>query len=321
MALLFWEGFDSYSNAFQLYNTRANVLNANWDRSIGNKYQSSGSFSSTAGRYGKSGITYQYNNTDCWGMIYVGNTTELYTGRAIYVTATKDTSLVCVWGNNNPFVPTPTSSTVVPEVWFDVSSGTVRAFGKGNASYNTSLYSSRTSGSNNAIGSSNAALSYGTWNWLETRVKLSSSSTTFDGVVEVWINNTLVLSNTACVTRSSNSVTGYHGVNYWCTIGTWETYGTGGGWSVDDIYVLDTTGPAPWNTRLGDSRIVSLPVVSNGPVNTNTTPGTCKLSTIFSNCTISNNSLTCQPQSGSIAKTTHFVNSGNLYFEDSSHVS
>lgn len=87
----------------------------------------------------------------------------------------------------------------------------------------------------------------GAYRWVEVRYKMSATV----GVVEVWVAGVRVL-NLQNVNTSQNALTALASV-YLLTggIGTWDIL-------LDDLYILDTTGAAPANTRLGDSRIETL---------------------------------------------------------------
>lgn len=85
-----------------------------------------------------------------------------------------------------------------------------------------------------------------TWTWLDIYYKMDTTT----GGVEVWIDNSRVVSVTGANTKQYGSTSN--------TIISSVTIATAGTASNDDYYILDTTGAAPWNTRIGDARIVSL---------------------------------------------------------------
>jgi hypothetical protein len=240
MALLFWDGFDSYSNMAQLAAARPFV----------NPYLSQLGFVlnlyTTGGRWnggyvGSTGSSFQ--GTGIIDISSFATPTEMYQGRAVYITQ-NTASLTQIYEN-------AVFGYISPAVCISVNNGVVSAW----RGYSTANY---------LIGASAAVFNLNTWNFIETRTKISSSASTADGIVEVWLNNRKIISNTSCVTKTSNSSTYYNGVNIS------QVEGNLGG-RTDDIYVLDTTGPAPWNERLGDCRIASITVTSDAGPNEGTT--------------------------------------------------
>jgi len=159
---------------------------------------------------------------------------ELYTGRAVRVGG--DNGLICFWGN--------AGGTGSPDVFLYCASGFISAY-RVNASDQNVLLGTAPVGN----------FTINTWHWLEARCKMSTNNASNDGIVEVWLNGQLIISNTSCTTKRSNTSTYYMGTNLitGTTTNTPSCY-----W--DDIYILDTTGSAPWNTRLGDCRIATIKV-------------------------------------------------------------
>lgn len=241
MALLFWEGFDSYTSLTELQTARPLVSTA-FSSGFGGNYPPA--WNNTGGRF--NGKCLQNATYTLWGRVIVTTPTkssynELYTGRAVKTTSG---GLICFWGTTND---------TLPEVFVDVTGGQVRAWAGGNGVVTGSVLLGQTAPSIMSSG----------WNWIEARAKISSTNSTPDGEFEVWLNNVKIISNTACITRYYNAATGYKGVNTQATVGI-----------SDDMYVLDTTGPAPWNTVLGDCRIATVPVVSDrGPNDGNVSTG------------------------------------------------
>lgn len=115
-----------------------------------------------------------------------------------------------------------------------------------------------------AVGSAGTTvLSQAVYYYIE--VKVFSHDTT--GTVEAHINGAAEISSTGLDTRNA-------GTPKLDTIVVGEdTQNTGSSWDIDDLYVLDTTGSAPTNTFLGDSRVyASLP--SGAGTTTQFTPST-----------------------------------------------
>lgn len=288
MALLFWEGFDSYSSMADLRAARPFIY-PNWNTRLGWEAL----FYTSGGRFGGARIV---GDGNVWGpgLIHIGalgySPTEMFTGHGVYLPngyADGD-GLLQIFGNAF------TSSTGDVRITIN-NGGIIYAY-----NFNNTLLANSASGT---VTSAN-------WFWLETRTKMSTNSSTADGIFEVWVNNTKVLSNTACITKRSNSSTGWGGISF-------QSYYADGGNSFDDIYITDTSGSAPWNGRLGDCRIVSLPPVKNGIYNTNTSTANVGISANNSSAgvTISNNGVSIYVPGGQIAKSTHYTASGNLYFE------
>lgn len=231
MALIFWEGFDLYGSQASMKAARPE-FNMTFGMRLGAE---PAAFGTTGGRYNGGRLV---QDNILWGPALLNTTvfgaspTELYTGRAVYLPngLSDGDGILQVFGN--AFTSTQ------GDVYFTCGSGLINAY-----NFNGTL-----------LGSSPAStIISGTWFWLEARVKMSSNSTTADGIVEVWVNNRQVISNTACITKRSNSSTGYGGINL-------LPYYPNGGNVVDDFYITDTTGSAPWNTRLGDCRIATITV-------------------------------------------------------------
>lgn len=105
------------------------------------------------------------------------------------------------------------------------------------------------------LGTTSVALQVGVYAHVEMTVVLHSST----GSVKVRINNNLVLNLTGVNTQHTGSALwdgfgiGPIGTDGVSTIGVSE-------WDLDDVYLLDGSGAAPWNAGLGDCRVdVRLP--------------------------------------------------------------
>lgn len=251
MALLFWEGFDSYSNLSDLTTARPNIL-PTWYAYGAPNFPPS--FSTTAGRFGTCAIGQMGVSRAGSGLIYTGDistsSTEIYTGRGVYLSG--DSEFMKVMGNTNDG---SNNGGYLPDHWdvyLQAPSGYIRAF----------------NGQGTTLGTSTVPIVFNTWNFVEMHVKMSTNNSTNDGIVRVWLNNQLIISNTSCITKYVNTTTYYMGVNLFCE---WNGAGT---CLTDDIYISDTNGSAPWNGRLGDSRIVSIRMNADaGPNDGNVSTG------------------------------------------------
>jgi hypothetical protein len=102
-----------------------------------------------------------------------------------------------------------------------------------------------------------------TWHWLEVRHKYDSTV----GIVEVWCDGVQILNLTGQNTKQFSAA----GIIGW-EVGAQSSSIS---WQYDDYYVLDTSGSAPQNTRLGDCRIeVVLPTSDASPNNGTPSTGT-----------------------------------------------
>jgi hypothetical protein len=243
MALIFYEGFDTYNSLTELRSARPYV-----DPGYYVAFSGYPNFQTNEGRFG--GKSFGGGYWVYWGLINITSfttDTELYTGRAVKLPI-NDEGLICFYGN--------VGGTNSPDVYVTVSAGVIYA------------YYVNSGGTNILLGQSSIRFQYNIWHYIEARCKMSTDNTTSDGIVEVWLNNEKIISNTSCVTKKSNTSTTWLGINF-----SSATVTNGGEWRNDDIYITDTTGPAPWNTRLGDIRIAS--IVPSADVGANTgTPST-----------------------------------------------
>lgn len=273
MALVFWEGFDPYNNLNDLKSVKGNVQNGSWwdrDQPTG-AYPDIG-LSTTGGRFNLGKLYGPYPYSDGWGIIgFSSNLTEFYTGRAIYISSGYDQGQLCVWSDTYNY-GMARAQAAIPDVWIDSNGGNLRVLRRTSATTGgDARNSAKNSTGNWVVIGTWSGFKYNTWNWIEARVKMSSSNVNNDGIVQVWINNQLVVSNTATITKSANTMAAYSGINFGCPLNTDSGYYST--WAVDDVYICDTTGSAPWNTRLGDLRIKT--VVPVGDVSPNTgTPST-----------------------------------------------
>lgn len=263
MALLFWEGFDSISSWTEL-NTNVSGWNSTWDRSDYAGYMVQNLI--TSGRYGGQSLWPGSWSGVSWGKITFSSSSpgEIYTGRAVNLGI--PVGILCFWGNST-LDAGYNNTGPAPDVWIEyIGTGALRIY---NHQGGATITDSRTyGGGKNLIGTTSlGVIRPGTYQWLEVRIKASSSNTTSDGIVEVWVEGNKVFSNTSCVTKANNSTTGYNGVNT-------NILRDFGWYGADDFYVTDTTGSAPWNTRLGDVRIANIVPSSDVPGANSGTPST-----------------------------------------------
>lgn len=222
MALLWFEGWDSYNNG-------------NAPPIVGIVGNDGLNIASGAGRFGGNAAHGDGNSPPRGLVLLTSASSELWWAQA-YMTVT---------GGATPvgFVYSAAGLEFQMQIAFDT--GVVQFF----------------DGNGNLKGTAASApmLSLGTWHWLEWRVKLGSSQGSTDGEVELWVDNTQITLQTGLATRTQ---TGTGGFTQAGIVGAQRFFDA----TVDDMYILDTTGPAPYNTRLGDSRIDSIaPTSDAGP--------------------------------------------------------
>lgn len=117
------------------------------------------------------------------------------------------------------------------------------------------------------------ACSQGVWHWVECHFILSPTV----GVFEVWVDGTRVLNITGANTRQNSGATGVVNIQFGSDY-------SGGATSWDDIYILNTSGSAPLNTRLGDCRIgCVLPSSDASPNNGTLSSGTSHFAVVNEN--------------------------------------
>lgn len=103
------------------------------------------------------------------------------------------------------------------------------------------------------LGISAAGLIFaGFWNYLEVLCTVDDAA----GVVTVNLNSTQLLNLTSQDTNNAGAVPEIDAIKFQGA----QTFGT----FLDDIYIVDTTGAAPQNTLLGDTRVESLVPVADG---------------------------------------------------------
>ena len=103
------------------------------------------------------------------------------------------------------------------------------------------------------LGSANLPNSYQSWgNYFEIDATLSDTV----GAVTLRVNGATLITVTNVDTKNAGTGTVFDTIVFWrvSTSSTW----------FDDVYVLDTTGSAPYNTFLGDVRVQTLVPTANG---------------------------------------------------------
>lgn len=230
MALLWFDGFDSYTTIDDFINAR-----------YGNSADCT--IAAGEGRFGKNAVA----GTSRLSKILIGSTvTELWTGRAV--------KGIIRWGET-PLIKFYSSSGV--EVYLSVTIlGSIVA-------YNGAATPVKLGETSPAI------FRMDVYNWLEIRFKFGDAST---GEIEVWLNDKRVLNLSGIDTNYYNTASGINAIS----LGSLEGWNTFPGSYVDDVYILDTTGISPWNTRIGDNLIESL-IPNSDAIPNNGTPSSGSL--------------------------------------------
>jgi hypothetical protein len=97
------------------------------------------------------------------------------------------------------------------------------------------------------------------WHYIEVHYKLDPSA----GIVEIWCDNAQVLNVTGANTRQNASATT-------ASLIIFGGQSSSAAYLFDDLYILDTTGSSPWNTRLGDCKVVTAMPTSDASPNDGT---------------------------------------------------
>lgn len=268
MALLFWEGFDSYNNMVEI-SSRTTVSNV----TILKDCTEWAAIEAGGGRFAGRCLRVFDSGYSGGQILFTNPVRELWTGKAIYIfsssAAAFPTEGTTIGGGCvlNAYNMTGSLNFWNTECHLQVkANGAIYAYLGGTIRYQ---YFAQYAGGYNRQGllgnTSPGAFSFDAWHYLETRYRQSTSNTSSDGIIEVWIDNNQVLNITGVNTRVTNAVT---------NVSSCMLAGTSGGYlTFDDVYVLDTNGSSPWNSRLGDIRIAT--VVPNTDVGANSgTPST-----------------------------------------------
>jgi len=237
MALIDWNGLDFFSSSAEFA-----AANPRYNGPYNGYYGAPDYVYTTGGRYGNGGRLYidgNYNNSFIMD-ISDKAVNNVWTGRSQNSPssgAVANTYLFVARSN------TGIEATVTVEL-----DGTVKVYrgDKGTLLGN----------------SASGVFTRNTWTWLDIYYKMDTTT----GGVEVWIDNSRVVSVTGANTKQFGSTSN--------TIISSVTIATAGTASNDDYYILDTTGAAPWNTRLGDVRIANIVPSSDVPGANSGTPST-----------------------------------------------
>lgn len=107
---------------------------------------------------------------------------------------------------------------------------------------------------------SGTAFEGNSWHYLEVEVTVADSG----GVCKAWLNGNLVINQTSADTRNGGTAT---------TIDTVQIGANGVFCLFDDFYILNDSGSAPYNARLGDVRVATIVPTAAGN-STGMTPST-----------------------------------------------
>ena len=97
------------------------------------------------------------------------------------------------------------------------------------------------------FGPSTYQLPFNQFHFIECQVTFATAS----GTVNVWVDGNLILAATGTLVNPNNIGSNYCNQVFFGN----DDNITRSAVAVDDIYILDNTGPAPWNARLGDVEI------------------------------------------------------------------
>lgn len=136
------------------------------------------------------------------------------------------------------------SNTGCPGIFYVLASGTTQVYAVLNSSGTISVYRASTT-TGVLLGTTSAALSAGVVTYIEISVLIDNSA----GTVSVRFNGAEVLALTSQDTLNTSATWTEIGIGHLCA------GNTGISWDYDDLYCLDGSGGAPWNARLGDSRV------------------------------------------------------------------
>lgn len=243
MTLLFFDGFDCYNTATDFETSNPNIY-----LQAGSSFGYTNGLSKSGGRFDGGTLVHD----QFWGgpglLSLPDNTSnDIWVGKAFWTEPPpwqfNLTSGDCFYFYGSSIVTTGYFECFV---YFDYSTGEITA-----KLQNGTVLGTTTT----------PLLVPGRWSWVECRCKLANSP---NGIIEVYINGTQVLNLTGIGTDQSGTSTRVTGVNLFNKILLSK---------VDDMYVLNTDGLAPWNDRLGDCRIATL--LPNGDAGPNNgTPAT-----------------------------------------------
>src|SRR5262252_2681430 len=227
MALLFMDSFDHYATADLLTKWSASVAGTNVTISI----------VAAAGRHSSAGLRIAINSVTSGQTGYLqkaltpADVTTLVCGVAVFVSAT---NIIGTAGIPLLVVRDGSTSQLTVRVNPDLSLTVLRG------------------ANNGTVLGSGGVLTVGAFGYLEFKSLIHPSA----GTVDLRLNGASVLSLTGQNTRSS-AVSQWTSLVFGCIDGVPNTWGGGavGNVTWDDLYVLDGSGSAPWNTFLGDVRV------------------------------------------------------------------
>lgn len=218
MALIDWNGLDFFSSLSEFRSATPRYLGSTASPEF---------FSTTGGRYGNGGRYYINGNFSNYFIMDISDKAinNVWTGRS--------QSLPTAGAVANTYLFAARSNTGIEATITVETDGTVKVY-RGDKE---TLLGNSVSG----------VFTRDTWTWLDIYYKMDTTA----GGVEVWINNSRVVNVTGANTKQFGSTS--NNIISSITIATATNSA-----SNDDYYILDTTGAAPWNTRIGDARIVNL---------------------------------------------------------------
>lgn len=221
MACIVFDGFDMYTSG----GFGVSLFGPRWTTAVLTTGSSGPTSGSTGTRF-NAGRGFQFKGAD-----YLG-TPLTNQAHLIFGTALKGTPV--------------TSKT---PIWALYDGATCQLTGAYDTDGSIKVYRGTMSGTQVAAAAA-ATLTSNVWSFVEFDVTIDPSA----GVVSIWAEGVQVVNSTGLNTRnSSNSQATLF------RLGADSGSAAGGFYVVfDDFYLLDTTGPAPWNTLLGDVRVQTI---------------------------------------------------------------
>lgn len=231
MALLFMDSFDHYATA---------DITEKWT-STSTGLTDGSAIQATAGRRGGG----------CWRLAAAGSTTS--SSKALFkVLAPADNTIIFGLAVNplKPFTdfdtsgtdPEQTGSTAVTTIATIRNASANQCWIRLDAAGTLSVYRGTT-----LLGTTSAPIANAAYTYVEVRITIDNVA----GAVGIRFNGVSVLTLAGVNTRAGAA-------NAWneLRIGhVGSNSSTGASIDIDDLYVLDGSGPAPWNTFLGDCRV------------------------------------------------------------------
>lgn len=193
------------------------------------------SFNTTAGRFGGCAWTASSGGNAYFSFNNV-SVTEFWVGGAISANTGQSANMLIGFAGSGGIEAT---------LSLDPATGTLTAY---RGRLGTSLGASAAS-----------AMALNVWRWIEIHFKLDGST----GIFEVWLDGVRVINLTGVNTKNSTSAA-------ITSIIFGDTSSGSNNITLDDLYVLDTTGASPTNGRLGDLRIATIVPASDASPNDGT---------------------------------------------------